>query len=737
MVHEFGEHNGPVRSLVFSLNGMSLVTVDEACNVREWDLDARRQTREWQGAREVVSCATLAPDGRTVASIAGKGERLFVRELTSEQSQTITLKEAATNLLFSPDSKQIALISQDGLRIAIVDVAKRTQRWFSAEIGSPEALQRNTCLAWSPEAKLLAASGDRGVVNLWSMNLGQPQHTWNVKGWVGALAFSPDGQNLAVVEFEDQALSLWNIAKGTRIRGWAGASSVAFSRDGRTIASGVGTQAIEVWETLTGTPRVLAPGPQAPILSLAVAPDAPVIVTGELWGTIRLWQLAPGNSSQLREFDFSELQVVDAVCFDNTGRRFAAAGPCDTIIIGHRGQDETVRVRKLRFRAQQPACVYAISYSPDGTMLASGGDDEVVRLWDVAAAKVLHEFTGHRSCVRSVAFSPDGRTLASATDNGAIRLWDLESGKERRALLGHDGGVSSIHFCRDGTMLASGGDDQVVRVWDVATGKVLGRYTGHRDCVRSVAFSPDGRTLASGSEDGTVRLWDVERGTLRRTLVGHQGAVNCVEFDRSGRLLASASCDTTVLVWSEDTSPRKAGPAGRMNTRQRPELAALWRGLCASDGPRAYQAMYALVDQRDVAVQFLAQHVRPIQAIDPQRLTALVEALESENYETRTGASDELERLQDLAVPVLREVVSRTRSAEMRHRARDVLERLEAVASTEQRGTLRALEVLECIGSSDAKRTLEAIAKGDPRARLTNEAKASLERVAGRAEAGR
>ena len=152
--------------------------------------------------------------------------------------------------------------------------------------------------------------------------------------------------------------------------------------------------------------------------------------------------------------------------------------------------------------------IYSVAFSPDGLTLASGGQDNVVRLWDLGSRRAAGTLTGHTDVVSGVAFSPDGRTLASGSFDTTVRLWDLRA---RRAigppLRRHTRPVGGVAFSRDGSTLASAGHDGAIRLWQVPGGEALGALTGHLGNVRSVAFSPLG-TLASGGDDGLVRLWD-------------------------------------------------------------------------------------------------------------------------------------------------------------------------------------------------------------------------------------
>jgi WD40 repeat protein len=199
--------------------------------------------------------------------------------------------------------------------------------------------------------------------------------------------------------------------------------------------------------------------------------------------------------------------------------------------------------------------IAAAAYSPDGTRLATGGLDKVVRIWDAATGKEVRILQGHTGAVMSVAWSPDGTHLASASADTTVKVWDIAPGREPLTLPAHPGEARCAAFGPDGRHLASGGADGKVKVWDLLPGdsggvpKLRFEFSGHRGYVTRVAFNPDGRHLASASGDGTVKVWDLARGQEVRTLAGHSREVFGLAFSPDGRRLASASWDQSVKVW--------------------------------------------------------------------------------------------------------------------------------------------------------------------------------------------
>ncbi len=192
--------------------------------------------------------------------------------------------------------------------------------------------------------------------------------------------------------------------------------------------------------------------------------------------------------------------------------------------------------------------VWSVAFSPDGTLLASGADDATVRLWRVADGQLLRTLEGHTNWVKSVAFSPDGTLLASGSVDTTVRLWRVSNGTPVRILEGHTWIVGTVIFSSDGTLLASG-SPQGVRLWRVADGSLVCTSKEHTWIVGTVTFSPNGTLLASGSWDTTVRLWRVSNGTPVRILEGHAWPVWSVAFSPDGTLLASGADDATVRLW--------------------------------------------------------------------------------------------------------------------------------------------------------------------------------------------
>ena len=300
-----------------------------------------------------------------------------------------------------------------------------------------------------------------------------------------------------------------------------GIRTVAFSSDGRTLASADFTGAIQLWDVQAREPLgepIRAHTDQ--IWGLAISPDGRTFASASDDGTVKLWDV----------------------------RTHALVGQ---IPVGNKG------------------VMSSVAFSPDGSTLATGGAGGYLRLWDARSRRPLgRPLVGHRDKVVGVAFSPDGHSLASASFDGTVRLWDVPSGRPRgRFTNGHEGLVLSVAFSPDGNTLASSGSDGTVRLWSVRARKTIGPLpAGKAGQIWSVTFAPDGRTLAWSASDGTVQLWDLRTHKPLEPLKGHLGKVVSIAIGESGAALASAGYDGTVRLWDLQRL-RFGAPIGRHSGR--------------------------------------------------------------------------------------------------------------------------------------------------------------------------
>ncbi|RDK47595.1 WD40 repeat-like protein [Aspergillus phoenicis ATCC 13157] len=193
----------------------------------------------------------------------------------------------------------------------------------------------------------------------------------------------------------------------------------------------------------------------------------------------------------------------------------------------------------------------------DGQLLASGSDDNIIKLWDVATGVLKYTLEGYSSWVNFVAFSGDSQLLASSSDNNIIKLWDTRTGAFKYILKSYSGWINFVTFSGDDQLLASGSDDNTIKLWDAATGTLKYTLEGYSGWINFIVFSGDGQLLASSLNDNTIKLWDAATGTLKYILKSYSGWVKSAIFSGNGQLLASGSNDNTIKLWDVVTGTSK------------------------------------------------------------------------------------------------------------------------------------------------------------------------------------
>lgn len=466
---------------------------------------------------------------------------------------------------------------------------------------------------------------------------------------------------------------------------------VPFSPDGSTLAWGDRKDhTIRIWNVKTGVEEWKLHGHESHVLCLAYSPDGNTLASGSYDGSVRIWDLLTGRTLKILRPE---------------GRR---------------------------------SMVYTVAWSPDGKTIASAEWGGAVCLWDVATGKLLHStrggdtkrrgFLGH--FVQVAAFSPDGKTLVTGSTGGVVQFWDPATMKEKEDLRkvvppspNSDAYASSLDFSPDGKILAVGfyGTDQSIYLWDTQTGEEVQKLDGTASAY-TVDFSPDGKFLLSAARE--LRVWELASGKTVLEIDEPREWIYCMysgSFSPDGSLLTSGGSDNAVILWDafgfdRGWEPPQASPAS---------LKVLADQLGDPDPAIAYRAIGTLTKMGKPVVAVLGDRLQVIQRADPKQIQQWIRELDDDSFETREKAEAQLQKVSELAEAGLRKAFQETTSAEVRMRARRLLKDVVPIGLTRN----RAVIILERMASPEAREVLENLARGDERAPLTREAKASLARL--------
>ena len=545
------QQDGPAGVLAFSSDGQTLCAQAWASTLRIWDTATGRQRHVFSMPGEHFTKLALSPDaGRLVASTDAGRVRIW--NLASGEATDTQIPPRAGlqwSLIYSTDGQYVIAYEPYATDLYILDGS-------SGRVRTKLALPKPPVAVGSAGQRLVVAH-DESLLRIFEIPSGKELARRTAMRPSRDLAFvlSPDGKRLAYgANYPDSAVYLWDLEACRCIARMPGHQNVvwavAFSPDGRRLASASADETVRLWDGLTGAFIATLTGHARPVMAVAFSPDSRYLASASVDQTVHLWDGRTGESLLALRGHEDE---IGTLAYNRNGVLASAAA------------DGTVRLwdpeRALRLSSLRGhhSYVYDVAVHPDGRHIASSAWDGTIRLWELENGTQSGCFRHGADIVSGVAISPRGDQLIGTVRSGEPHsggwVWDVSSGRQigrLHAPAGNTAVDTGYVYSPRGDIIAGGGRDGAVHLWSATTLELLATLSRPQGPGREIgylAFRPDGLELAAGRADGSLSLWNIPERRLVTELHAHGGIVHRVAYNHDGTLLASAGDDHTVRLW--------------------------------------------------------------------------------------------------------------------------------------------------------------------------------------------
>lgn len=521
----------------------------------------------------------LSPDGVYLAGGAMDGSITLWNLQTGALERHLQGHESAiTDLTFSRRGDLLLSGSLDAtMRLWDVSSGAELMRYA-------DHIERVNAVAFSPDEQFVASGSGNfnsedpdATVRLWNRHTGEVVRQYVHLGAVHDLDFTPDGRFMATASGQsssdqrnqDRRARLWNVETGQlvdRFEGFSGlARALDISPDGSRLAVGtwdsIDSGTIRIFDLNSGAELRRIYAHSNIITRVAFLPDGARVASASWDNTVRIWDVNTGL--EVQQFAEQGDRVLGLAVSTDGEYLAAASGNIGDNYEDDRAQDSAIRYWDLRTRAEitryngHTDWVWAVAYSPDGALVASGSGyflgtegDNTIRLWNTETGAQRAILQGHTDTVDHLRFSDDGRFLFSASWDGTAKMWNVSNRTIVRTFGGHLDRVLTLDLSPDGTRLYTASLDKTIIEWEVATGNILQILEGDGGGFYTIQAHPDGEHLISGDTDGEIAVWNLGTGAKERTLDGHANRVERVHLNPDSTRLVSTSRDGTVRLWN-------------------------------------------------------------------------------------------------------------------------------------------------------------------------------------------
>ncbi|MCI0739988.1 MAG: hypothetical protein L0Y72_13165 [Gemmataceae bacterium] len=743
-IHEFVGHGAPPCALAFSSDGKTLASV-ASDTVSLWDIAAGKRLYAFLVSRTPEKSLSsrlsvaFSPDARLLASSCSDHVARMWDVRSGSEVRTWRENHAANSLRFSRDGKRFASLGGGTIGVFDTESGRRLQSLKSVW---------GTTLLLSKSGKEIICETKRGFLTWCDIEKGTELLT--VPGRL--LGYSAHGSRLAVDN--DGELQIWDMELKRLVQKCDCETTKSFhpifwsfcnnlTHDSRRLVLADGNR-IKVLDTKTGRELHEFPGHASGVVFVGFTPDGANLVTaGDT--TVAWWERTTGKP--LRQTSRHERLITGASL--SKARNLLATSAWDGTIcfwdlpLGN-------PVSRWDFMLGKPMAGYAaairlhpvgVAIAPDGKKFAAAPQFGTgpIQVRDTATGKERLRYAGAENDVQSMFFLGNGHILVHCY--ASVELFDSVSGKRIRQFQG-------INLHGDGDCMAISPDDRIVatggvppglqrtgplpvlNLWEVASGKKIIGFADQQEVTSGLAFSPDGSFIASGSCDGTIRLWHVATGKEIKAFRGHKGGVTSLAFSADGTLLASGSTDCTALIWSlNGLETKKKSPVVPL---QPEDLDRIWTALLSEDPSVAYPALWKLVATPELSIAWLERHLTAVTPSE-QLIRKLLVDLNSQSFQIRERATQELKGFGKIVEPALLELQANALGLEVRRRAEKILGWLKKLPEdwvpAQELRAVRLVQALEYIGTKEAQAVLRVAAGEDPSSKLAKEARAALDRL--------